>query len=527
MKKRYLLAFLPLCLLLIGCKKKKDSKVTNTTAEEVPDKVEPDELERNFYYKKDGDDVIILGVKVKDAVEIIVPEGVTKIVDDDDFDGFRYLDNLQKITLPSTLKEIDDYSFSGCEKLVEIYNLSNIDLKLNDENDYTRITSNAYAIHKSLSESSNIVRTYGYSFIHTDTVSMLFDYIGDDLVLTTPSSYTHNGTTVSNYDIRRNAFSDDDMIKIELSDAVNVIESYAFGGCYNLSSVTVGKNVTEIQSHAFGSDDRLDDIHTVGMRNECNRLVEVINKSSLNIEKGAKTNGRIAKNAIVVKGESDTSSIVIKNNFVFLKTDEDTYLTCYFGNEEDVITPDSFIYNDIVINSYILNDYSLAYSKNIKRLVISDSATKIGLGIIINDQFHKKNETVEEIIIGNNVTFIQANAFSSSIHLKKLTLGCKVKDIKNYSFAFCNELADVVILSEETLILTDHSFDKTSSSDPIEKVFFKGAKTTWDSWPENDKGYHNSQLFDATIYFYSPDEPIDDGNYWHYVDDRITIWEEV
>lgn len=542
MKKRYLLAIIPLSLLIYGCKKKSTTKThkdttkittkatTKKTTQNITAKTNYDELLKDYYYKLDGNDVIIFGVKNQDAIELVVPEGVTKIIDydDDGYYAFRYLENLEKITLPKTLKEIGEYSFSGCDKLVEIYNLSNINLTLNDEEDETCITENAYVIHKSLSEESNIVRFNGFSFIHTDTVSMLFNYTGSDKFLITPSSYNYVGQDITSYDIREKTFMDNEMVTLELSDAVNVIESYAFGGCYNLSSVTVGKNVTEIKSHAFGSDNKLDDIYTVGMYNECNRLVEVINKSSLEIKKGYKTNGRIAKNALIVKDENSTSSVVIKDDFVFLKTDDNAYLTCYFGNEKTVITPDSFVFGNETIDSYIINDYALAYKDNIEKVIISNSATSIGQGIVFKDQFHRRNDTVEEIIIGNNVTFIQANAFTESYELKKLTLGSKVKNIKIGSFSYCSELTEVVILSEETLELDEKSFYKPNNSDykPIERVFFKGTKETWDNWPSDKKGINNSQLFDATIYFYSAEKPIVEGNYWCIVNDEIIIWEK-
>jgi len=542
MKKRYLLAIIPLSLLIYGCKKKSTTKThkdttkiitkatTKKTTQNITTKTNYDELLKDYYYKLDGDDVIIFGVKNQDAIELVVPEGVTKIIDydDDGYYAFRYLENLEKITLPKSLKEIGEYSFSGCDKLVEIYNLSNINLTLNDEEDETCITENAYVIHKSLSEESNIVRFNGFSFIHTNSVSKLFHYTGNEKSIVTPDSYLHNGETITNYDIANGAFMDKEMVTLVLSDAVNVIESYAFGGCYNLSSVTVGKNVTEIKSHAFGSGNLLDDNTTVGSYNECNRLVEVINKSSLEIKKGYKTNGRIAKNALIVKDENSTSSVVIKDDFVFLKTDDNAYLTCYFGNEETVITPDSFVFGNETIDSYIINDYALAYKDNIEKVIISNSATSIEQGIIFNDQFHRRNDTVEEIIIGNNVTFIQANAFAESYELKKLTLGSKVKNIKIGSFSYCSELIEVVILSEETLELDEKSFFKPNNSDykPIEKVFFKGTKETWDNWPSDKKGINNSQLFDATIYFYSAEKPIVEGNYWCIVNDEIIIWEK-
>ena len=47
-------------------------------------------------------------------VNVVVPEGVTII------EGFTFPSSLEHIVLPSTLKEMDDYAFSGCERLQEI-----------------------------------------------------------------------------------------------------------------------------------------------------------------------------------------------------------------------------------------------------------------------------------------------------------------------------------------------------------------------------------------------------------------------
>jgi hypothetical protein len=109
MKKRYLLVIIPFCLLFFGCKKKKESTTNKNTTTKITTKATTknttrqsttstnyDELLKDYYYKLDGDDVIIFGVKNQDAIELVVPEGVTKIIDydDDDYDALRYLENL-------------------------------------------------------------------------------------------------------------------------------------------------------------------------------------------------------------------------------------------------------------------------------------------------------------------------------------------------------------------------------------------------------------------------------------------------
>jgi hypothetical protein len=542
MKKRYLLTIIPLSLFMIGCKKKTTKKTTDkvtssqtrkTTDTKVTTKNDSyKELLKDFYYETNGTEVILLGIKDENVKEIVIPEGVTRIKynkNDDTYNSFRWLPNLMKITLPKSLEVIDEGSFAGCEKLVEIYNLSDTYYLEVGDNDPSYITEYAYEVHDSLDQPSIIVETKDYIFLCTDYKNILYEYKGNDRFVKTPDSFVFDSTyTAYRYDIAPFAFYKKDLVTLELSEAVEKIGKYAFGACYNLSKVIVGQNVSNIESLAFGSDDRTDEQYTVGQYNECNRLVEVINKSSLDIQTGTRTNGRIAKNAINVITNEAQSKVVIKDDFVFYITDDGAYLTCYFGDSETVTTPTSFTYSDVEYDSYVIRPYGLAYRKNMKKLIISSGATKICYGAIYNDQFHRQNETVEEIIIGNNVTVLDSRAFTCSNALKKLTLGSKTTKLNIETFSYCPELVEIVILSDETLTLADQTFYKPNNEDykPIEKVFFMGTKDTWDNWPEGEKGIKNGQLFNATIYFYSQEEPTDDGNYWIMVNGEVIIWDK-
>ena len=422
MKKRYLLVIIPFCLLFFGCKKKKEAttnkntttkittkattkdntvtKKNNTTTNKTTDKGNDPyaKLLKDFYYEINGTDVILLGVKDENVKEIVIPEGVTRIKynkNDDTYTSFRWLPNLMKITLPKTLEVIDKGSFAGCEKLVEIYNLSDTYYLEVGDNDPSYITEYAYEVHDSLDQPSIIVETKDYIFLCTDYKNILYEYKGNDRFVKTPNSFVFDSTyTAYRYDIAPFAFYGKDLVTLELSSAVEKIGKYAFGACYNLSKVIVGQNVSNIESLAFGSDDRTDEQYTVGQYNECNRLVEVINKSSLDIQTGTRTNGRIAKNAINVITNEAQSKVVIKDDFVFYITDDGAYLICYFGDSETVTTPTSFTYGDVEYDSYVIRPYGLAYRKNMKKLIISSGATKICYGAIYNDQFHRRNETV-------------------------------------------------------------------------------------------------------------------------------------
>lgn len=58
----------------------------------------------------------------------------------------------------------------------------------------------------------------------------------------------------------------------------------------------------------------------------------------------------------------------------------------------------------------------------------------------------------------------------------------------------------------------------------FKKIYYGGTQEAWNSINKNEDD-SNKALKDMTIYFYSEDTPSTDGNYWHYVDGVITIWE--
>ena len=87
----------------------------------------------------------------------------------------------------------------------------------------------------------------------------------------------------------------------------------AFGGCSGLTSVTIPDSVTSIGDYAFYS---------------CYKLVEVINRSSLNITKGSENNGYVAYYALNVK-DGGNSDIINQNGYLFYTNDVENYLLGY------------------------------------------------------------------------------------------------------------------------------------------------------------------------------------------------------
>ena len=104
----------------------------------------------------------------------------------------------------------------------------------------------------------------------------------------------------------------------------------------------------------------------------CYKLVEVINKSGLNITKGSSNNGYIASCALNVKKDG-TSDIVNKEGYLFYTYDNVNYLVAYIGLNTDLTLPDD--YNG---QNYKLNNYAFYNCSGLTSVTIPDSVTSIG-----------------------------------------------------------------------------------------------------------------------------------------------------
>ncbi|MBR2479682.1 MAG: leucine-rich repeat domain-containing protein, partial [Clostridia bacterium] len=103
--------------------------------------------------------------------------------------------------------------------------------------------------------------------------------------------------------------------------------------------------------------------------------------------------------------------------------------------------------------------------------------------------------SLNSVIIPDNVTSIGERAFYSCDSLTSVPIGNSVTSIGGYAFYDCDSLS---------------------------RVYFAG---TVEEWNSITMGNYNTDLTDATRYYYSETEPTTSGNYWHYGDDGVpTVW---
>ncbi len=393
---------------------------------------------------------------------IVIPDGVTSIGEQ----AFYYCTSLQSIEIPDGVTSIGDSAFSGCSLLQSIEipdgvtsigdsafrNCTSLQNILVDENNlnYKSIDGNLY------SKDGKTLIQYAIGKTATEFV--------------VPDSVTSIG--------ERAFLNCTSLQSIVIPDSVTSIGDYAFYYCTSLQSIVIPDSVTSIGERAFyyctslQSIEIPDSVTSIGDDAFycCYKLVEVINKSSLTIEKGSSDNGDVGYYALRVLNEQPTpSNFVTEGDYTFYKYEDKYYLMGYTGSQTELTLPES-VDGD---NSYEIYKYAFYRNGKITSVIISDGVTSIG----------------------------------------------------HSAFSYCTSLQSIVIPDSVTSIGDSAFFDCRS----LQTVYYTGSADEWNNISIIDS--FNSYLTDATRYYYSESEPALNsfgteyiGDYWHYVDGVVTVW---
>lgn len=376
--------------------------------------------------------------------EVVIPNNVTTIEESTFTDCVRLI----KVTIGSGVKEIEDDAFKNCYKLVEVINTSaNIRITKGQTSENGGVGGYALAVFNDLDTYENrfLIDTNGFVLYMEGENLVLVDALVEYTTMTIPAGVTKINTYAF-YGMTKIA-------KVILNNEVESIGYGAFKGCTNLASVTLGEEVKSISSEAFTN---------------CYKLVEIINKSTLNLSRGSTSNGGIAAYALYLvddyeleydapyasKITVDVNKFIIcdvsvsgnepikillgyvgdQTNIVIPNTIKGIYENAFYGNKDIV----SVVIPDTVIE---IGEHAFSYCTNLTSVTIGKGVTKIV------DYTFANNIKLTNVTIGANVTEISTGAFSNCVRLKTISIPEKVTTISSSAFANCTRLETVSIPS--------------------------------------------------------------------------------
>ncbi len=448
--------------------------------------------------------------------EVTLPSGVAQI----ETYAFGNCESLTKITLPSDLTVIEDSAFSGCESLTEI-----------------AIPSGIRVLEESVFSGCTALRRIDLPSGLYSIGSSAFSGCESLTEVTIPS-----GVTSIEYRAFYNCSS---LTEIEIPAGVTEIGNHTFFGCTSLTEIEIPSGVTKIGNDVFSG---------------CSSLTEIAIPTGIRVLEESVFSGCTALRRIDLP-----SGLTSIGEFAFSDCESLTEVTIPSGVTEigGYAFEGCTALETVTLPSGLtsIGEMAFRYCSSLTEVTIPSGVTEIGQPGFIGQQAFDGCERLMRIDIPAGVTEIGSSAFNGCTALTEITLPSGLTSIGEFAFRYCSSLTEVTIPSGVTEIggyafdgctalatvtlpfglasIGEHAFfdcrSLTEIAIPVsvteigDRVFdhLGGSSLTavWyggdeAAWADVSVGTNNQLT--GKVYFYSPDPPVAEGNYWHYADDGVT-----
>ena len=406
----------------------------------------------------------------KDSITYVdIQNGVTSV----GCYAFYQYPEIQGAGFPSTLESIGERAFKGCTNLrYAIIPASEIGEAAFSESGISMVT---------ITGAATKIKTDTFSYCSNLT------YVQLPSTVETIGKYAFYGCGFGQ--IYENWFRADGASKSNLK----YIETYAFGGCANLTRFEFPSSVISIGDHAFTNcgltalaiPEGVERINTSAFYG-CTALSDVYLPDSLTVIEanafagcGSLTTFTIPKNVTSIGNGAFVQSNSISSFYCY---PDPANLTCSFDtlftNGSNVNVPSrykdaydaKFSGSNVTFNASSLISGECGDNCNFvldcdNVLVISGTGDMYDFNYSGTPWFNYAYYDIKEVIIEDGITSIGVYAFSYCQKLKSVTIPDSVKTIGNYAFITCFDLESVVIPDSVTSIgLFAFSNDRSLSS---------------------------------------------------------------
>lgn len=309
-------------------------------------------------------------------------------------------------------------------------------------------------------------------------------------------------------EIGSEAFQGDESLQtIVIPSTLKCLRMSVFLYCTSLSGITIPNGVERIEDQALGRCSSLKNIHIPASVNyisgyaftECSSLV------SFTVDSGN-------QHYTAVDGVLYSKDLTTLIRFPSAKAE-----TFSIPNHVTVIEAGAFMDTvitavDIPFGITKIGDNAFTHCYYLTSLSIPNSVTYIGGGAF------NQCTSIDEIVIPDSVTYLGESVFMNS-HVKTIKIPSGIDSILSFFSAYNGSLVTVIIPTSVKSIGV-RAFDGCSA---IKRILYEGTESEWNEVVLEEKAFIE-RLLNKYLYFYSEEEPINEGNYWHYVNGEPTLW---
>lgn len=387
-------------------------------------------------YDKNKTQIICVPKAIKG--EISIANGVTSI----DSTAFKDCIGVTSMIIPDSVERIGEGAFSGCSSLESI-TIPFVGAKAGVTSDDMYQYPFGYIFGTKEYDGGVWTQQWYYRNSLSKQDSTLY-YLPYSLKTVTVTGGNILGGAF--YNCRR-------LTRIEIQNDVISIGGSAFYNCSGLTNITIPDSVTSIGDSAF---------------TYCYKLIEVYNKSSLEITAGSEDNGKVAYYAkSVYSTDGDGKLTIDDNGYVIYADGVEKILVSYNGIETELTLPYDItqIYERAFNGCAGLTSITIPNSvKSIGRYAFEGCTELTGVYITnlakwctIDFSWDKSNplsyaknlylnqELVTDLIIPDGVRSIGSYAFDGCAGLTRIVIPDSVWNIGYRAFAGCSALTNITV----------------------------------------------------------------------------------